>query len=721
MKYLFIVLFIILVNPKIFGQNESDNVELNKINGKYQVIYKGESYGVDDNIIIVKPHKGVELSSYDFKIINKNKRGYYDIEIPSGNDLDEYFQKLKDMGIFQSVEFSTIGKFTTCTPNDDYFDDQWYLSYINIQEIWDLNVTGDPSVVIGVIDSSLDWEHEDIGLGTDSYQNIYLNPGEDAWSDPNDPTTGNGIDDDNNGKIDDWKGWHFKLNNNDVRTTYDHGTTVSGIISAKTNNDTGISGVGGGFGNSGLKILFCGVQNTSTGGVYSLGVDDAIDYAVEMGVKVIQMSFSIPYAGYIDEAIEDALDAGVFVVCASGNDGSSVGFPAYLSGVLSVGNLDSNYERYYDSNYGNNLDVVAPGVGIKTTTLNDGYTTSGGTSIAAPQVSAIAGLLYSLNPNLTIEEVEYAIESTAQKVGNYSYSFSSEHPNGTWNRYVGHGLVDASAAVESIISIDGSDYLCSSTSDEYQLMNIPDGCTIEWNCSSNISRTSTQGSNPCVFSNNTTYPAEGWIEATISTTCGSLIVHRDIYLNPPLYQDTELVMYLGTNIVEPYGSGVWGLEPNSNYNLRLNYTPSVGCSITDIDFNLPSNFYVYSNPLYYVSFRTPATEGIYSYSVDVTGCCGTKLGYLNGFIQVGNMYSMTFSPNPSSEETIVTIEAEDNKLDENQEWELEVYDLNQSLKSKKEKIKGKEQKISVSGWEKGIYLVRARIKDQVVYGKLVVK
>jgi hypothetical protein len=81
---------------------------------------------------------------------------------------------------------------------------QWHLAVINAFDAWDVT-TGSPGVIVGILDSGTEWTHSDLGIGSDTYQNIYLNPGEDVWTNPNDPTTGNGIDDDNNGLIDDWK------------------------------------------------------------------------------------------------------------------------------------------------------------------------------------------------------------------------------------------------------------------------------------------------------------------------------------------------------------------------------------------------------------------------------------------------------------------------------------------------------------------------------------
>lgn len=118
-----------------------------------------------------------------------------------------------------------------------------------------------------------------------------------------------------------------------------------------------------------------------------------------------------------------------------------------------VGASDRNGEKADFSRYGDQLDVVAPGVDIMTLGFNDngtyGYPPVSGTSFSAPQVAAVAALMLSVNPNLTNTEVNDIIEQTARKVGQYSYTTTADRPNGTWNTYMGYGLVDATAAVKA--------------------------------------------------------------------------------------------------------------------------------------------------------------------------------------------------------------------------------------------------------------------------------
>lgn len=438
----------VLILLSLNAVSQSNKIKQNKmkINGVHKVFYGNKYFNIDTSIITVKANTISKLA-LNYKIVRKNKLGFVDIKIPGNQSFDSFINSLVNDKSFDIVEYCTFGNYVEFVPNDPQRTLQWNLPTIHMYDAWELT-TGNSNVLIGVVDSGTDWQHPDIGLGADIYQNIYINTGEDTWSDPNNPTTGNGVDDDNNGFIDDWKGWNFADNSNDVRTTFFHGTFVAGIVGAKTNNSVGIAGIAGGNHNSGARIVpYCIGTNSP---VSSL-IDDAIIAAVDNGVKVIQMSLSIPSSSAIDAAIQYAIDNNVVVVCAAGNNYSAtVNYPASNPNVISVGATGQNNRRADFSNYGTRLDVVAPGVDIYSTTLNNTYETSSGTSFAAPQVSAIAALLLSNEPGLTPTQIRQIIESTSQKVGGYAYQTTSGRPNGTWNNEMGYGLIDAYAAVASV-------------------------------------------------------------------------------------------------------------------------------------------------------------------------------------------------------------------------------------------------------------------------------
>jgi subtilisin family serine protease len=440
------IVLIIFAFPALngFSQISKNSQNFMRIDGKPQVKYAGEYFDVDTATVTIKM-RDIQNTNDEYKVIRKNKLGFVDIQVPGKKSIEEFMNILSRDSSIEKIIISTFGKYHF-TPNDPYLSSQWHLPVINAFNAWDVT-TGSSDVIVSILDSGTDWMHPDLGIGSDTYQNIYLNPGEDVWTNQNDPTTGNGIDDDNNGLIDDWKGWNYADNSNNSKTTVFHGTFVAGIVSAKTNNNHGIAGVAGGNDHSGVKLLpYCVGIDAPISSI----LDDAIIDAVDNGAKIIQFSLSVSQSTDIDNAIQYAINNNVIIVCASGNySSSSVSYPASNPNVIAVGATDQNNQRANFSNYGSQLNIVAPGVDIYSTTLNNSYTTSSGTSFSSPQVSGVAALVLSVNPTLTGQQVRDIIESTAQKVGGYNYQTDPNHPNGTWNNEMGYGMVDAYAAVQT--------------------------------------------------------------------------------------------------------------------------------------------------------------------------------------------------------------------------------------------------------------------------------
>ena len=283
----------------------------------------------------------------------------------------------------------------------------------------------------------------------------------------------------------------------------------------------------------------------------------AIDWARQNGASIISMSSSYGENNTINTAIDNATTIGrdglgCIVVASSGNNFSTtVNYPARHPNVIAVGAIDNNGIRASNSNCGDNIDVVAPGVGIYTTDLQGaaGYnTTSGlngnyfsnfdGTSAACPHVSGIAALILSIRPDLTAEEVRYVIESTCTKVnqgtttGKYNYTNDSSHPNSTWNSYVGYGLVNAYEAVSSVEVTLSSDrnLLCYGFSAEVSVSNPPASFT--WEASSNLQITGT-GSTIYAQATSGTSDDEGTLEWVSIMANGVEVARKEIWVGPP--------------------------------------------------------------------------------------------------------------------------------------------------------------------------------------------
>ncbi|SNY51796.1 Leucine rich repeat-containing protein [Arsukibacterium tuosuense] len=277
------------------------------------------------------------------------------------------------------------------TPDDPQFSQQWHLSQlqgINAPQFWQ-QTTGDPQLVVAVIDTGVSYQHPDLQA------NLWRNPAE----------TSNGLDDDGNGYIDDIFGIDSANNNSDPIDKDGHGTQISGIISAATNNGLGVAGV-----NWQLQVLNCKFLDETGTGFVSDAIE-CLDYVLDLkqnrGVNIIASNNSWGGAGEsqaLYEAIARHQQAGILFIASAGNSGNqSPLYPAAydLANIISVAAHDQQQNKASFSNYGREwVDVTAPGVGILTTDLENSYQAVAGTSMAAPVVSGLVGLLKAAEPGL---------------------------------------------------------------------------------------------------------------------------------------------------------------------------------------------------------------------------------------------------------------------------------------------------------------------------------
>lgn len=261
---------------------------------------------------------------------------------------------------------------------------------INVQQAWEIS-KGSNDVIIGVLDGDVDTNHSEL------VNRLYRNPGEIA---------GDGIDNDSNGYIDDVNSWDFANNDN---TIYDsssetHGTLVSGIIAAEKNGK-GIAGIA-----PGARILPVKIANGTKGTVWD--AINAIKYVEELGATIVNCSWGTDkYSPILEDVIRNSK---MLFVCAAGNDRTdSKVYPAGydLPNVISVGSVDEGLNLASFSNYGDSVDIAAPGVDIYSTLPESKYGYISGTSASAPFVSGVAALIKSNNNDLTAGEVAAIIKS----------------------------------------------------------------------------------------------------------------------------------------------------------------------------------------------------------------------------------------------------------------------------------------------------------------------
>ena len=296
-------------------------------------------------------------------------------------------------------------------PSDPLIEEQWNVLLINMPEAW-LIEKGDPSIVIAVVDSGIDYQHEDLA------SQIWVNQ---------DEVPENGLDDDNNGYIDDVHGWDFTdapnvsaegdfmEGDNEPIDETGHGTHVAGIAGASGDNGIGIAGVAW---NCKLMAVRTG---HSVAGVSSMQDDDsssAIVYAVDNGARVINMSWGSTSSSFvIRDVIDYAYARGVLLVAAAGNEfQNQVIFPAGYRKVIAVAATDQNKERFYQSNFGASIDIGAPGNVILSTQIGNDYRLLTGTSMATPHVCGVAALVMAKRPGLTHEEVRDILIATSDSI-----------------------------------------------------------------------------------------------------------------------------------------------------------------------------------------------------------------------------------------------------------------------------------------------------------------
>lgn len=341
---------------------------------------------------------------------------------------------------------------TVVTPNDPKFADQWAHRNTEAEAGWALE-QGHSNSVVAVIDTGVDHRHEDLA--------------DNIWKDPVTQAPGADfvdIDIDAYEKEDDAQrvpGEDYQGVDGDPTDYNGHGTHCAGIVAAKANNQVGIAGVCSGCKIMAVRAGFSIRYPSGSGGTFEeyglFEYDDianAIVYAVDQGADVISMSFGSNYdSSILRDAVDYARSKGVVLVAAAGNSNSSSKFyPAAYPGVVSVAATDEDNALARFSNFGFWVTVAAPGVDIlstipKTGTMGDasGYTTLSGTSMAAPYVAGMAGLLLSQNPTRTTSQIETALVTGMKNLT----SFSGTSPAGL-------GLVNVKAALQSSQSAQGS-------------------------------------------------------------------------------------------------------------------------------------------------------------------------------------------------------------------------------------------------------------------------
>ncbi|MBC7653263.1 MAG: S8 family peptidase [Oligoflexus sp.] len=490
-------------------------------------------------------------------------------------------------------------------------------------------------------------------------------------------------------------GYDATGNNSGGAPVYDayntHGTNCAGIIAEVQNN---IGAVGIAYNAKIIPIRFGIVDPPSVNPNGYITTSDTwesncFNFAVSNGADIISNSWggggspsSQLNAAILNAATNGRGGKGAIVLFSAGNNNNAVSYPASNPNVIAVGassmcdtrkrssnnpslvnpgvtpdplGVSCDDEFWWGSNYGTNLDIMAPGVKIATTTLPSGSDYSGayvtnfnGTSAACPNTAAVAALILSANLNLTGQQVRNILESSADKVGGYSYQSNiSGQPNGTWSSDAGYGRVNActtiNAVLQSSIQISGPAQFCTSAS--YTIPNLPIGATVNWSVSGTLNISGSNTANPVTITKNAN--GAGTLTASITSSCGTFNVSKDITTPFVVYpiQHAEGTFQICANTINNDFS-IQTSPGSSNYNWSL--------------VPVPASYSIIGNGTNNISLGINNT-GNYTLKVAVTTDCG--MAYNDVAITVLSMaqcggggfgFSMNYYPNPAN--TTLTVQ-----------------------------------------------------------------
>ncbi len=427
-KLIVIFLFSHLALPALAGLEYVPNQLIFKTSVPKEISMNKTGLNEFDNFLEERQIKNLK------PVLNKSQNKYFIVSFNEDIDWDN----IKNLS-FEGIDYFQPNYINTLfiTPNDpEYINQQIDLENCNIPQAWN-HTTGNEEIIVAVIDSGLRFDHPDL------QNNIFINSAE---------IPDDGIDNDNNGYIDDDRGWDFvdapelysiaygdyTERDNDPSDDLNHGTHVSGIIAADTNNNEGVCGI---CWNIKLLVIRAGFKSLYGGYLQDDDAAAGIIYATDMGADIINLSWGdVNFSQIIADACYYAYQRGSIIIASGGNislNNTGIMYPGKLSTTIAVGAVDKNKNLAGFSCYGPQLDIVAPGNQILSTyDVVEGYyyQEQSGTSMSAPITAGSLALLLSYEPGLSFEEVRGRLISSVTDLGEQGY-----------DHYYGYGLLDVSS------------------------------------------------------------------------------------------------------------------------------------------------------------------------------------------------------------------------------------------------------------------------------------
>jgi subtilisin family serine protease len=497
---------------------------------------------------LAKRHKAIAIKpQFPAAKINKQYRGkaidlsgWHRIEFAAAIDplaVVEEYKSLPGIVDAQPISIQPLYKI----PIEQSYSSQWHLPKIQAPASWDIE-TGNPAIVVAILDTGVRYFAKDLGGANASYAtptNIEGN----VWINGAEKNGTSGVDDDGNGYVDDWVGWDFVTatpakcdspsgedcsdQDNDPRDFHGHGTHVAGIVAAINNNGEAVASVAGGWGNgvlesngNGVKVMALRIGwSAFSGSAGYVAMDyaaEALYYAANKGAQIASCSWGSENTGGLGEAIDYFLADGGLIFKAAGNsnsDASTSGdYMCSRDDVVCVAATDQNDCKASFSNYGNQVDISAPGTDIWSLFHDwhypetDHVAAMSGTSMAAPLAASVAALIWSDKPEWTAAQVKAQLYSSADNIDGLAC-------NSAYSGLLGTGRINAFNAISIDSDMDGlPDYddncptkpngpnlgTCSVSSDKagYPCNSNADcsmGCSSSGECQKNQEDTDTDG------------------------------------------------------------------------------------------------------------------------------------------------------------------------------------------------------------------------------------
>lgn len=348
--------------------------------------------------ILAQPRHGLKQEHFDNLLRPQHAAsravipgiGVHIISVPSGAE-DAVVNALKHNPNIEFAEKDFYLKPVEYTPNDPKFSSAWHLQTMNLPAAWDINRGA--GITVAVLDTGVNPSHEDLSGK--------LVPGRNVVS-----------------------------GNSNTADIYGHGTKVAGVIGAIMNNGLGVASIA-----PDSRIMPIRITNSPDGWASISAMANGITWAADHGARVANISYEATSSSSVRTAADYMRNKGGLVVVSAGNSGTDLGIADSRS-IITVSAVNSSDNKPSWSNYGNYIDVAAPGTGIWTTNNNGDYSSVSGTSFASPVTAATIALIMGVDGSLTADEAEAVLENSAIDIGS----------NG-WDQEFGHGRVDALAAV----------------------------------------------------------------------------------------------------------------------------------------------------------------------------------------------------------------------------------------------------------------------------------